>query len=419
MKLKFLGGAREVGKSSFLLDAGDKILLDRGVKLGHSSLSFPLAVKANLKAAIISHAHLDHSGALPELFNTGNTMVYMTSPTLDLSEMLWRDTIKIAEIEGQTKKYSMDEVKKTERFTFPINYRKKVQITDEIMMEFFDAGHIIGSAITKLWYKNKSLVYTGDFHLRETRLLNGADTRIGKTDYLIIESTYGDRHHEKRKTLEKRFVESVQDTINKGGWAIVPAFAVGRSQEILDILHEYKIEAPIFFDGMGQKASAISLRYPEFLKDPKFLGNALHAANWVKGRNRSKALKEPSIIVTSAGMLEGGPVIFYLSKLFDDKNSKVFLTGYQVEGTNGRNLLEKGVINLDGEKVKVNTEVELYEFSAHAEQNELLELIQKLEPEKVFLVHGDEEVIEVFAKEVKALGFEAVKPRNGEEIELK
>lgn len=419
MKLKFLGGAREVGKSSFLLDAGDKLLLDRGVKLGHSSLSFPLAVKTHLKAAIISHAHLDHSGALPELFITGNTMVYMTSPTLELSEMLWRDTIKIAEIEGQTKKYSMDEVKKTEKFTFPINYRKKVQITDEVMMEFFDAGHIIGSAITKLWHKDKSLVYTGDFHLRETRLLNGADTRIGKTDYLIIESTYGDRHHEKRKALEKKFVESVQDTIDKGGWAIVPAFAVGRSQEVLDILHEYKVEAPIFFDGMGQKASAISLRYPEFLKDPKFLGKALHAASWVKGRNRNKALKEPSIIVTSAGMLEGGPVIFYLSKLFDDKNSKVFLTGYQVEGTNGRNLLEKGIINLDGEKVKVNNEVELYEFSAHAEQNELLELIQKLEPEKVFLVHGDEEVIEVLAGEVKALGFEALKPRNGEEIELK
>ncbi len=417
MKVKILGGGREVGRSCFLVDAENKILLDSGIKLLTKGSEFPQKVKTNLDAIIISHAHLDHSGYLPALFTQGNAMVYMTQATLDLSELLWRDSIKIARLEGERCPYSSHEVKRVERFTFPIPFRKKIQITEKTLMEFFDSGHILGGAITKLWFGKKSLVYSGDYKIEETRLFKGADTRIGETNYLIIESTYGDRNHPNRRKTEKEFVEAVIETTENGGTALVPAFAVGRSQEILDILYEYKVKAPIFFDGMGQKSARIHLQYPELLKDPKFLGKALHSINWVK-RNRKKALREPSIIVTSAGMLQGGPAMFYLPKIFNDSRSKILLTGYQVEGTPGRILLEKGWIDLNGEKVKVKAEVKKFDFSAHASQDELFELIRKLNPEKVVCIHGDSEVIDFFLEEVNSMGFNAVGPRNGETIEL-
>ncbi|MEW6294970.1 MAG: MBL fold metallo-hydrolase [Candidatus Diapherotrites archaeon] len=419
MKLKILGAGREVGRSSFLLDFGEKILLDRGVKFHQKEIHYPMPVHTNIKAAIISHAHMDHSGDLPEFFIKSSAITFMTQATFDLSEILWRDTIKISKIEGAQLRYSSDEIKKTERFTFPIPYRKKINVSDHCSMEFFDAGHILGSAITKLWIKNKSLVYTGDFKIDETRLFKGADTRIGKTNYLIIESTYGNREHPRRRKTEKQFIESVQDTLDNGGFALVPAFAVGRSQEIIDILYEYKIEAPIYYDGMGQKAAMVSLKHKELLKDPKFLAKALNSAKWVKGGNRNKIIKKPCIIVTSAGMLEGGPIIWYLKHLYNDPKTKIFLTGYQVEHTNGRRLLDRKEIVLDGEKVKVACQVEKYDFSAHASQGELLELVRKLEPEVVVCVHGDPEVMDVFQEELSALGFKSTAPKNGEELTLK
>ncbi|MFH1586678.1 MAG: MBL fold metallo-hydrolase [Candidatus Diapherotrites archaeon] len=419
VKVKFLGAAREVGRSCFLVDSGDKIMLDNGVKLTPGNPEYPLPVDTNLNAAIVSHAHLDHSGNIPHLFATANCLTYMTPPTLDLAKMLWFDTLKIAGLEGIEPNFTEEEIKKTEKHTFGINYRKNIDITENSSMEFFDAGHILGSAITKLNLKGKTLVYTGDFKAEETRLHEGADLKLGKVDYLMIESTYGDRNHPDRKESEKIFAEHVQDTIDGGGHALIPAFAVGRSQEIIDILHEYNISANIYFDGMGQKAARTYLKYPKFQKDPAFLKKALDKVIWVKNMSvRKKALKEPSVIVTTAGMLQGGPVYAYLPELYKDKNSKIMLTGYQVKETPGRILLETGKIALKGNLVTPKMELEKYDFSAHADLDELLDTIKKLSPEKVLCVHGDEEVSQIFVKEIEELGFDATAPKLGEEIEL-
>ena len=417
-KLKALGGAREVGRSSFLLDVGEKIVLDRGIKLGHNETEYPLPIKTNLDAVVISHAHLDHSGNLPELFTKSNSFVYMTQPTLDLSRILWFDSLKIAKFEGTIPEFSPAEIKKAEKYTFTLPYRKKVFLNESTSIELFDAGHVLGSSMVKIQSDQKNVIYSGDFKIQETRLFKGADKKIGKTDVLITESTYGDRNHSDRKELENEFVEEVQETINRGGHAMVPAFAVGRSQELIDILFEHKVNAEIFFDGMGQKVARTTLEYPELLKNPKSLGKALHSVNWVSKGKRKPALDKPSIIVTSAGMLEGGPIMWYLKKLYKDKNSKVFLTGYQVEGTNGRKLMEQGVVDIDGERFKVQNEVKQFDFSAHSSQDELIDLAKLTNPELVVCVHGDEKVINVFQKRLKNEGFNSVAPKLGEEIKL-
>jgi len=416
-KLTALGAAREVGRSSFLLDVGEKLLLDRGIKLTNAETEFPLPVKTNLDAIIISHAHLDHSGNLPQLFKKSDSFVYMTLPTLELSHILWRDSLKIAKYEGIPAPFSAAEINAVDKFTFPTPYRKKINISDDTSIELFDAGHILGSSMVKI-SGEKNVIYSGDFKMDETRMFKGADKRIGKAEVLIIESTYGDRNSGDRKELEKQFAEEIQETVDKGGFAIVPAFAVGRSQELIDVLYENRVNAEIFFDGMGQKVARTTLEFPENLKNPKSLGKALHSVNWVKKGKRNPVLEKPCVIVSSAGMLQGGPVLWYLKKLLSNKNTKIFLTGYQVEGTNGRNLLDKRLLDLDGETVKVKNEVKKFDFSAHASQDELIELVKLVDPELVVCVHGDEEIINVFQKKLKIEGFNSVAPKLGQEIKL-
>ncbi len=418
LKMKVLGGGREVGRSSFLLDSGEKILLEHGIKLNPDRIQYPLKLKSHLDAAIISHAHLDHSGNLPALYTDSCMMSFMTLPTLELSKLLWADSLKIAKAEGTEATYTKAEVQKTEKFTFPLGYRKKVDVTENVFMEFFDAGHILGGAMVKLDYPQHRLLYTGDFKINETRLHYGADTKFGDIDTLVMESTYGDREHGKRKEIEKEFVESVQDTIDRGGWALVPAFAVGRSQEMIDILHEYNLDTEVFLDGMAKKAARIILDFPEFLKDPKFLGKALHSTTWVERHNKGAIFREPGVIVSTAGMLEGGPALNYLKRIYSDKNSSVFLTGYQVEGTKGRQLAEKGTIVIDGEELKVDAEVKKFDFSAHASHSELMKMAEKAAPERIVLIHGDDKIIEGLQKELKGKGFSVEAPANGETVGL-
>ena len=420
VKISFLGGAKEVGRSSYLVDIGEKFLLDHGVKLGPIKTEYPSVVRTNLNAVILSHAHLDHSGNLPHLFDYMRSLVFMTPPTLDLSRLLWFDSIKIADREGKPPKFTKKEVDRLERFVFPTNYNRRLQLTENVAMEFFDAGHIMGAAMTKLEFKDRVLVYTGDFKAEETRLFQAADLKsVGKVDYLIMECCYGDRDHTPRKEEEKRFVEKVREIMENGGVALIPAFAIGRSQELVEILYEYKIE-PVFFDGMGQKAARIMFNFPEYLKNKKYLQKALDNAFWVENRKmRKEALKQPSAIVTTAGMLTGGTVYEYLPKLYKDKNSGILLTGYQVEDTPGRILLEHKRIKLNGSDVKVSCQVERFDFSAHAGRSGLIKAVKTFQPEKIVLVHGEEEVMEVFAAYLREEeGFEVYTPKNGETVVL-
>jgi putative mRNA 3-end processing factor len=399
-----LGACQEVGRSAFLLNFGEKFLLDYGLKLSPTGLEYPLEIKENIKAAIISHAHLDHSGYLPYFYNKSEAISFMTQATLEIADILWLDSIKIAEFEGLAPKYSKKEVMRSHKYNFISNYRKKMHLTNNNSLEFFDAGHILGSSLVKLTHNDNAFLYTGDFKVNETQLHVGADLDVGKIDYVLIESTYGDREHPNRKEVEKKLCESVQETVDKGGWAIIPAFAVGRSQELVDILTGYGIQADIWLDGMGKKVADLYLKHADLIKNPKKLKSGLNQVKWVTGEgDRKKIMKKPCVIVTTSGMMKGGPVVGYAQKLMNDPNSKIHLSGYQAVETPGRMLQEKGMLpyGKDEALIKVSCQYEKYDLSAHPSQEEMIDSLKKWSPKKIFLVHGDKDVMPIFKKSIE------------------
>ncbi len=407
MKIRFLGGGREVGRSAILVD---DILLDYGMKPCDPPL-YPFNGLCP-SSVIVSHAHLDHSGVVANLMDL-KPKVFMTPVTRDLSLLLAHDTLKISKRQGIFP-FEVEDVQILMQRVQPVTYLDDCRV-DGYSARLFDAGHIPGSASIYL-DGEKRLLYTGDINTLNTRLLNGADTNYLDVDVLIIESTYFGKIHPDRKELERQFVESVIQTLDDGGSAILPCFAIGRTQEILMILDAYGLSP--YVDGMGVDVQQIFERHPSYLRDIDELQDALDNAKVVEPEHRSSILKEPSIIVTTAGMLNGGPVLYYLGKVHDDPRSKVLLTGYQVEGTNGWNALERGCVEIDGETIPLNLQVEYYDFSAHADDVGLKDIVKRCKnAEIVFTVHGDN--TEDFAQWIREnCNCDAIAPKNGDEIIL-
>ena len=425
MKIKFLGGCNEVGRSAILVD--EKIVLDYGLRPSDPP-EIPLGGGTILpKSVIVSHAHLDHSGMVPSLMSTSTDMapdVYMTPVTGDLSLLLSRDTIKVGKDQGFAF-FGEEDVRKMGRHMRTVEYGKRLTLNGSVEgdyeLELCNAGHIPGSSSVYLRKEseNISLLYTGDIKTEESRLMERASPGdFPASDILLIESTYYGREHRNRKELEREFIDSIRETLNSGGNAIVPCFAVGRTQEIAMILHSYGLTP--YIDGMGLSVYSLFKNHPSFLKNAKALNDAFRDARFVNSKRRKKALSEPSVIVTTSGMLNGGPVLYYLKKIHEDPKSKVLLTGYQIEGTNGRRLIEEGCVEADGEVVKVNLQVEQYDFSAHAGDSELKELVSRFYRNGtgiIFTVHGDN--TEGFATWLREkYGCDAISPKNGEEFTI-
>ena len=400
--IQFLGGCREVGRSAVAVDS---IILDYGLKPSEPP-EFPLN-GISPQAILISHGHLDHVGVAPNLMDY-DPKVYMTPPSAELTHILLKDSMKLMEIPP----YSKREFRQFESNTVDVEYNEPF-IINGWEITFFDAGHIPGSASIHL-SKDVDILYSGDIKLEETKLLEKADTNYPETDIAIVESTYFGVEHPNRKELEKAFVEAVIDTLDIGGHAIIPAFAVGRTQEVLMILEKYGITP--YVDGMGKEVGKILEKYPEYVRNAKSLRKALRKAIPVQWRKREDVLEEPSVFVTTAGMLNGGPALFYISRLYNDEKSRILLTGYQVEGTNGELALERGIINLGNKTVQLKMKVEQYDFSAHADDRQLKEYVREVVDrgaEIIFAVHGEN--TEEFASWIRnEIGVEAYAPKNGE-----
>ncbi len=400
--IKFLGGCREVGRTAVMVDS---IILDYGVKPSDPP-EFPLD-GLSPKAVIISHGHLDHVGVAPNLMYY-DPSVLMTPPSHDLSMVLLKDSMNIMHPPPYTKR----ELRQFESNIEEVEYEEPVEVGG-YEVEFFNAGHIPGSASVHL-RGDVDILFSGDIKLEDTLLLEGADTKYPHTDILIVESTYFGTEHPDRKELERAFVESVVDTVDMGGHAIIPAFAVGRTQEVLMILEKHGITP--YVDGLGKEVARLIERHPDYIKSPKRLKRAMKNAIPVEWKMRERVLEEPAVIVTTAGMLNGGPALFYISKLYNDDKSKIILTGYQVEGTNGDLALKEGVINLGVRTVKLKMKVEQYDFSAHADDRQLKEYVKRVVDkgaDVVFTIHGEE--TEKFAEWIKEeLGVEAYAPKNGD-----
>ncbi len=421
MKLVFHGGAREVGRSCIEVATGKKrLLLDCGLKLTEHQTEYPIGFDRvdDIDAVFISHAHLDHTGALPLLDHRGmDCPIFMTKATKALTRLILKDAFKIGKITHQHLGYDKTDIRKVLECIRNVKVDTKGSF-DSISFEYFGAGHIPGAASILLRMDDTTLLYTGDINTIDTRLHRAAETDFPGIDILVCESTYGDRDHPPRDKAEHEFLDSIQDTLRRGGSVIIPVFALGRSQEIVQLLATRSFKASIYFDGMGIAATDIALENPDSIRSPAALKKAISKVRLVKSNtDRMEAVKTQSIIVTTSGMLTGGPVMHYMKYMNDPKNA-ILLTGYQAEGTNGRLLLEEGKLFIDGWKTSVKCEVKQFDFSAHAGMAQLKALVRKVRPKKVVFIHGEDHSVQNLRVWADALGMEAYAPKLGDVIEV-
>ena len=383
MKFRFLGGATEVGSlSMYVEEENNRFLFD----YGFTPSSPPrLPLKAPLADAVfLSHAHIDHSGLIPQLNARIGAPVFSTPPTMDISEILWSDSYKICNLEGYKQMFSWNDMKQARNNFKLISFEDEVEFGD-LKIDFHSAGHIPGSMMIDIQGEKRTL-FTGDLNTRDSRLLQGA--KPVKCDNLIVEATYAGREHKPRKEQEREFIEKINEVVDRGGKVVIPAFAVGRTQEIMMILKDQGFD--IWVDGMGKSIIQIFLKYPRYIQSHVALQQALQQVSLTYNpTDRKKALKG-DVIITTSGMMDGGPVLQYVNYIKDDPVNAILLTGYQVEGTNGRRLLDKGTLNLAGVEQKISAEIGFFDFSAHCGHSELMEFIRDCDPENVILFHSED-----------------------------
>jgi len=452
-----LGGFREVGRSAILIETNESmVLLDCGVKPGAMQtlqsfprLDLPEFSIEKLDAVIVSHAHLDHCGFLPYLFKYGyDGPVYCTPPTLDLMVLLQLDYLQVAGKEGLTPPYSLQNIHEVILHAIPVDYNEVTDIAPDIRLTFYNAGHVLGSAIVHLNIGDgeHNIVYTGDFKFGKTRLLDPASYLFSRVETLIIEGTYGGPTDilPQRIESEAKLIEIILKTVNKGGKILIPVLSVGRAQEILLLLNDafkmnYIKPIPVFIEGMIQEATSIHLAYPYGLSkkvresiifegENPFLNEYFHILPPSIDREMIVS-GEPCIIMATSGMLTGGPSLSYFKLLAPDEKNAIVFVSYQIPGTLGRRVLngmkEIPIISEDGksEVIKVNMNVYSVEgFSGHSDRRQLLGFMKRItpKPSKVFICHGEENKVinlaETFSKIFKV---SAYAPNNMDVIRLK
>lgn len=429
-----LGGFKEVGRSCLLVQTqNSKVLIDVGVNpaTGDTTKAYPYLnlmgfPLSDLDAVVISHGHMDHMGFLPYLFAYGyDGPVYCTPPTRDIMVLLQQDYINLCKKAFNIEPlYSKKDISKELRNIITVDYEEVVDITPEIKMTMYNAGHILGSASVHLHIGEgaHNLVYSGDQKFGFTRLFDPANTRFPRLETLFIESTYGGRNDQSVNRFEgdKRLTTIIQNTIDRGGSVLIPVFAVGRSQELLLVLEEYarknpNFNAPVYIDGMVLEASAIHTAYPEYLREQlqrRILSDRSPFESPIikvaKGTDKETVISgEPSVILAPSGMLTGGPSYEYLKLMADDPKNTLIFVGYQSALSLGskiqRGLKEIPMLGDDGKTkvLKVNMQVETAEgYSGHSDRSQLMAYLKNLRPtpERIITMHGDWGKTEDFAR---------------------
>lgn len=426
MKLILHGAAKQVGRSCIELQTqGDRYLLDCGVRFLDDGFEYPdgvLGVK-DIDGVLISHAHLDHTGALPFMEHLDLLCpIFMTSQTKAITQILLKDSFKIARIKHIHPAYSKVDLQRVKKNIRTVLMEKRYHFR-KLYFTYYNAGHIPGSAMILVETGGKRILYSGDYNTRPSNLMEPASPEgLGPIDVMITEATYGARDLPAREPLGDQFLDRIEETVKQGGRVLIPVFAVGRAQDVLITLARRKWDVPIYFDGMCKTVTRkVLTNHSRFVKNK----NALHrmffeTVKYVSSeRVRNDIATKPGIFVSTSGMLQGGPAIHYLKHMWHDEKSAVLLTGYQVRNTNGWLLHEHKEFYLKGWKTKVKCLVEKFDFSGHSSKEDLHAFIQAVNPKKLIINHGNEEAVNALADWANDnTDCDVYAPTLGEEIDI-
>lgn len=451
MKIKFLGAAKTVTGSSYLLDTGrEKVLIDCGLYQGEpelearNSLRFDFDPK-EIDFVLLTHAHLDHSGLLPKLVKNGFTgRIYATYPTIDLVDIMLQDSAKV-QLENLKKEYNSKYFKKNlsqweisklikskdllytledaystmGKFVGVVNDRE-IEIRDGLKLVFRESGHILGASSIEVLVDGERIVFSGDIG-HEGQYLMRKPVLFEKADYALIESTYGTRIHPTKTETEDQFYSIIEKTIKRGGNVIIPSFAVERTQELLYSMHLRSVNKgfnyPVFLDSpMALKATEVFARHSKYFNSEAvefyngkdlFQFDNLFLVSDIKD-SFSLRRRKGNVIIAGSGMCTGGRVLYHLANNITDPNSTILFVGFQAKGTLGREILDGAeFVEINYKKYKVNAELyNLTGFSAHGDKNDLSNWIASFDKnllKTIFLVHGEEDSMAEFAEDIRRI----------------
>jgi putative mRNA 3-end processing factor len=320
--------------------------------------------------------------------------LFMTQLTFKLTKIMLKDSYKIERIRHLHPAYDKTDLLKVRKATRLVHYNARYHLKN-IHAYFKNAGHIPGSASIIIEVEGKRVLYTGDIRLETTDLMKGADLDYGPIDIMIIESTYGSTTLPDRKLVAEEFLATVEEVVKRGGTALIPVFSVGRAQDILLFLSRKRWDVPIYLDGLCRKVTAQVVEYPdENLNNVALLKSMFEKVRTVSKPDQRKGIAQsPGIIITTSGMMQGGPVMQYAQHMWGNPKNAILLTGFQCKRTNGRLLLDEKYMYIDGWKTFVKCDVEKFDFSGHADQRQLHELIDKVAPKTLIIQHGDHDQV--------------------------
>lgn len=451
IRMTGLGGFRQVGRSCVLVQTPySNIMMDCGVDVGssgdesHPMLDAPEFDIDELDGVILSHAHLDHIGYVPWLYENGyKGPIYCTAPTRDLMVLLCLDYIDVAQREGKDIFYKKKAIETAIKHSIVLDYGEVSDITADTRLTLQPSGHLLGSSLVHLHIGNglHNILYTSDYKYGSSKLFEPAFTNFRRVETLITESTYGSRKDvlPPRKKAEKQVLDVVMNTIKKGGKTLIPAFAVGRGQEIMALLATSNFDYPIWMEGMIWDATAIHTAYPEYLS--KYLQKSIfhHGKNpflyekfkHVVPKERKEILDstDPGVIVATSGMLVGGPAVEYLKALAPDEKNTLLFVGYQGEGTMGRRI-QKGwrdiPIPTKGGKrktLKIKMGVETaHGLTGHSGRKQLMNYVKRLgsKPERIIVDHGESKKCRELSRDMhRKFRCETIIPKNLESVRLR
>lgn len=450
MRLTFLGGADEVGASSTLVEMGGKLLLvDAGIRISPKTSRgiqndqlpdlHPISAAGGPDYILVTHAHTDHTGALPLVVEQyPHVPVLATRPTVELVRVLQNDAQRIMkdrqDQEGELPLFDEIAVERlTDAFQL-VEFGQPLRLGDGLQVTYHPSGHIAGAAMLVLESAEGTLVMSGDVSMNDQRAVVGARLPRIKADALVLESTYGGKLHANRIAEERRLIEMLGRVTERGGKVLIPAFALGRAQEVIQIILAYRdqFDVPVYVDGMVRSVCAAYTRFTDLLPEATvratrdealFFRDSIKAIKNTAHREEIVRVEAPLVIVASSGMLTGGASAFYARHLAGDERNAILLTGYQDEEAPGRFLQKmmherqksgSTTLKIDGQAVEVRCEVDTYSLSAHADEGELVSMAEALDAGEIMLVHGDPGARHSLATRLRQRGRRVLSPKIGQ-----